>query len=244
MKNYKLTIAYDGTNYNGWQKQLKGKTIQDYLEKSIAILVKHDVHVIGSGRTDAGVHALAQIAHFHNMKDIDFYLFLKSINGILPRDIRVTDICYAPMDFHARYSAKGKIYQYHLCLDRFQCPFNEKYSYHVTQDIDLVLMKEAAKLFIGTHDFTSFTNKGGASNVKIRTIKRIDFIDEKGGCYLEFEGNGFLYKMVRNIVGSLLDVAMGKKKKEDITFMLSAKDRRIAGKAAAAKGLFLAKVFY
>jgi len=245
--NYKMTIAYDGTAYSGWQIQPNGISIQAQIEEAIKIIVRKDVKVIGSGRTDAGVHALGQIAHFHCDRDLDLYRFLGSVNGILPRDIRVKSIEEMPLNFHAQRSALGKVYHYHLYLENVQNPFNRLYSYHVHDKMDLELLRKAALLFIGSHDFTSFANEahtGAAYSNPIRNLKRLDIVYEQGGLRLEFEGDGFLYKMVRNIVGTLLEVAKGKRPISDIEAIFQAKDRKKAGMAAPPHGLFLVEVYY
>jgi tRNA pseudouridine38-40 synthase len=245
--NYKLTIAYDGTVYCGWQVQPNGIAIQEVLQKHISTILRAEVALIGSGRTDAGVHALGQVAHFHFPQPIDLYRFHGSLNGLLPADIRVKSIDAAAPDFHARYSAIGKTYHYHLHLDRVQNPFLRLYSLHVREKISLPLLKEAAKHFVGTHDFTSFANEahtGCAAHDAVRTMRRLDIVDEEGGVRLEFEADGFLYKMVRTIVGTLLEIAAGKHSIEDILEIFASKDRRRAGKAVAPHGLFLVKVDY
>ena len=164
-----------------------------------------------------------------------------SLNGLLPHDIRIVNIETVPDDFHARYSAIGKTYHYHLHLDRIINPFKRFYSTHVLHEVDLSLLKTACTFFIGTHDFTSFANeakKGSASRNPIKHSKRLDLIEEPGGIRLEFEGHGFLYKMVRNIVGTLLDVCSHRFTIEEISEMFEAKDRRRAGKTAPPEGLF------
>lgn len=247
MSKYKLTISYDGTKYCGWQVQPNGTTIQELIQNSLKILLKHDIHLIGSGRTDAGVHALAQIAHFKSELDIDPATFLKSINGMLPFDIRIHDIEKVSHNFHAQYGATSKIYHYFLSLEKYQSPFKRYYSHHVRHRFDETLFRKAANYFIGTHDFTSFSNephKGSASRDPVRTITRLDIIQDEGGLRLEFEGDGFLYKMVRNIVGTLLEISSGKKTIEELPAIFAAKDRRKAGKSAPAHGLFLVKVNY
>lgn len=251
-KNYRLTIAYDGTQYHGWQIQPNGISIQEIIENTLKILLKRDIHIIGSGRTDAGVHAKAQIAHFkyyldENTKELDLYKMMASLNGILPLDIRIKKIEEAPTDFHSQYSAKGKIYHYHICLDKIQEPFNRLYSWHMHWPIDRKLLFEATQLFIGTHDFTSFANeahRGSASKDPVRTIQRLDVIDEEGGIRLEFEADGFLYKMVRNIVGMLIQVASGKEPLDRIKEVFVAKNRQIAPQSAPPQGLFLYEVKY
>lgn len=247
MSKYKLTISYDGTNYCGWQIQPNSTTIQELIQNTMKVLLKHDITLIGSGRTDTGVHALEQTAHFLSEVDINSNMFLKSMNGMLPADIRIRSIEKVDNTFHAQYSATSKIYHYHICLDRHQNPFNRLYSYHVRHKFDEEAFRNAAKLFLGTHDFTAFANephKGSASKDPVRTITRLDIIPEEGGLRLEFEGDGFLYKMVRNIVGTLLEISCGKKKVEEIPDMFESKDRKRSGKAAAAHGLFLVKVHY
>lgn len=242
-----MIISYDGTQYSGWQIQLNAISIQELIQKALATILKQEVSLIGAGRTDAGVHARGQVAHFKIENELDLRRFLHSINGLLPNDIRVLEVTEVPEKFHAQKDASSKIYHYHLCLGRVQDPFKRLYSYHVRDNINIDLIHEAAKLFVGTHDFTSFSNeahKGAAAKHAVRTIMRLDVIEEEGGLRLEFEGNGFLYKMVRNIVGTILTVAKGKMKLEEIPEIFSAKDRRQASQAAPAHGLFLMKVIY
>lgn len=245
--NYKLTLAYDGTAYCGWQIQPNGVSIQEVLQKNITILTKQPVHVIGSGRTDAGVHALGQVANFYAEFPLELNRFQYSLNSLLPNDIRANSIEEVSLDFHARYSATVKTYHYHLHLGKIQDPFQRLYSTHIYIPIDTARLKNAARLFIGTHDFSSFANeahKGSAAHDPIRTLYRLDVIENDQNVRLEFEGDGFLYKMVRNIVGLLLEVASGKRPIEDVTAILAAKDRRAAGQAAPAHGLFLIRVDY
>lgn len=247
MNCYRLIITYEGTRYCGWQVQPNGIAIQEILQKNFEKLLKRCVNVIASGRTDAGVHALGQVAHFHFDEPLDLHRLLVSINGLLPPDIRVLEIALAPDNFHSRYSAKGKEYHYHLTLDRFQSPFDRGRSWHIKKRLNLDIFHKAAKLFVGTHDFSSFANEahsGAAARDAVRTIWRLDIVPEAGGLRLEFEGNGFLYKMVRNIVGTIVDTAGGKISLEDIQQMFEAKDRRLAGRAAPPYGLFLVKVRY
>lgn len=245
--NYKITIAYDGTDYSGWQIQPNGVSIQQKLQEALKIFLKHDVFVVGSGRTDAGTHALGQVAHFKSPQEIDSRRFLHSLNGILPIDIRIKSIENAPHDFHARYSATGKIYHYFLHLDPILNPFKRLYSLHIYEKINVNLLKEGAQHFIGTHDFTAFANEahtGVAAHDPIRNLKRLDIIPIEEGLRLEFEADGFLYKMVRNITGTLLEVAGEHRLASSIPLILTSKDRRAAGKSAPAHALFLVKVLY
>ena len=247
MPKYKLTIAYDGTAYSGWQIQLNAVSIQSLIETAFATILRVPTPVFSSGRTDAGVHAKAQTAHFSSENPVDLFRLQLSLNGLLPPDIRILSIEEAAADFHARYSAISKEYHYHLHLERTTDPFKRLYAYHDYSPLDLDKMKQAAGYFVGTHDFTTFANdasKGSAAKNPIRTIFRLDLCTEPGGIRLEFEGNGFLYKMVRNITGTLLDVARGKIPVESIPQLFEAKDRSLAPPAAPARGLFLIKVNY
>jgi tRNA pseudouridine38-40 synthase len=245
--NYKLTIAYDGTHYHGWQIQPNGVSIQEVIEKALKTIFQKEIRIMGSGRTDAGVHAHGQVAHFKIDQDIDLKRVLGSLNGLLPKDIRILKIEKVESDFHAQYSAQGKIYHYHLCFARVQSPFTRCYALHVKEKIDLEKMAEAAKLFLGVHDFYAFANEahtGCAAYDSVRHLQRLDIVPEEGGVRLEFEADGFLYKMVRNIVGTLLEIATGKKEIDDIPKIFASRDRRLAGKAAAPQGLFLIQVKY
>lgn len=242
-----LKIAYDGTHYHGWQIQPNGISIQEVLQNALKILLKCDTHITGSGRTDAGVHALEQTAHFHHDQPIDKRRLLKSLNALVPLDIRIMDLQTVHSSFHAQYDAISKIYRYHLYFDQVQNPFKRLYCWHVLEKIDRNLLLKAAQEFLGTHDFTSFANeahRGTASHDPVRNLMRLDVIDEPGGVFLEFEADGFLYKMVRNIVGMIFDVARGKRPMSDIAVVLAAKDRRQASPAAPPQGLFLVKVNY
>ena len=247
LKNYRMTIAYDGCKYSGWQVQHNAVSIQSVIQDALKVILRNDISVIGSGRTDAGVHALGQVAHFKHNGDIDVFRCLGSLNGLLPRDIRILDLAEIPLNFHAQHSAIGKTYYYHIESGPVQTPFRRMYRWHVREKIDIQLLQETAKLFIGTHDFTSFANeahKGCAAQDAVRTIFRLDLVPEEGGFRLEFEGDGFLYKMVRNIVGTLMEVATGKRNILEISSIFAAKDRRLAGEAAPPHGLFLVSVKY
>lgn len=245
--NYKLLIAYDGTHYSGWQIQPNAISIQSKILKAIRTLLKYDVALIGSGRTDQGVHALGQVANFTCNDEIDIRRFLASLNGLLPKDIRIKSMEGVPLDFHSQYSALSKTYHYFLNPETIINPFRRLYAWHLHEKIDIPLMRLAAAEFLGTHDFTSVANEAGcgsASRDPIRTVKRLDIIAEPTELRLEFEADGFLYKMVRNIVGTLVEVASGKKRVSDIQRIILAKDRRQAGRAAPPHGLFLIDVNY
>lgn len=244
---YKIVVAYDGTHYGGWQIQPNSVCIQELIERALSTILRAPISLYGSGRTDAGVHALAQVAHFTSPSSIDTYKALASLNGLLPEDIRILSLQEASTDFHARFSATAKIYHYRLHLGSIPDPFKRRYAYHVPHPVALATLKEAAAHFIGTRDFTSFAHeasRGSAARDAVRTLYRLDVVEEEGGVRLEFEGNGFLYKMVRNIVGTLLDVCAGKLTEDQIPQILCAKDRRRAGRSAPPHGLHLIEVKY
>ncbi len=247
MKKYKLHIMYDGTNYSGWQLQHHSLSIQELVQNAVRTLVREEVNVVGSGRTDAGVHAQDQVVHFRTTNEHDTNYLFKALNGMLPKDIRVCSVAEVDLSFHAQRSAIAKEYHYHLCLGPIASPFERQYVWRVHYHINENLLKEAAALFVGTHDFRSFANSahtGAAAKNSVRTIYSIDVVPRQNGLTLVFKANGFLYKMVRNIVGTLIAVASEKMPITDIPTILAAKDRRLAPMSAPPQGLFLHKVYY
>ncbi len=244
---YSLTIAYDGTQYSGWQVQNNALAIQPLVQKALATALRHPVNLTGSGRTDAGVHARGQIAHFDTEVIFHPKSLLISINAMLPPDIRILSVEARADDFHARYSAKAKIYHYHLHLDPVADPILAPYRLHVLERISRDKLIHGTRYFLGTRDFTSFANeayRGSASRDPVRTLLRFDACEEPGGIRLELEADGFLYKMVRNIVGTLLDYAKDKITSDRIAEIFQSQDRRQAGAAAPAHALFLVQVVY
>ncbi len=247
MAKYKMTLSYDGTDFGGWQIQPKRATIQETLQQAFHTLLKKQVFVTGSGRTDAGVHASGQVAHFSIEEALEPNFLIAALNGNLPHAIRIKSIEKAPETFHARYSAKKKIYHYHLHLDPVSCPFRRRFTHHVRYPFNQALLEEALPLFCGTHDFTAFANEantGAAANDPVKTLYSIEAISQEGGLRLEFEGSGFLYKMVRNIVGTLLEVAREKISLDAIPELFAKRDRRLTPPPAPAQGLFLMQVDY
>lgn len=245
--NYKLKIAYDGTEYGGWQVQPNAISIQELITKAIETFTRHPITLIGSGRTDAGVHATGQVAHFKSPLQLDLERFLVSVNALLPLDIRVIEVNTVPLHFHAQRSAVRKTYHYHLWLDKVQSPFKRLYSFHVHYKMDMSLLERAAQQFVGTHDFTGFANeshKGTAAHDPVRTLEQLQIVPQEGGVRFEFTADGFLYKMVRNITGTMIEIARGKMDLEEIPKIFSAKDRRLAGQAAPPHALFLVNVEY
>ncbi len=247
MHNYKLIIAFAGTKYSGWQIQSNGTSVQGLLQNAIRILIKEDVKLSGSGRTDAGVHAKGQTAHFKCSSPIDIYRFFGSLNALLPDDISILEIVEVPLEFHSRYWAVSKTYHYHLHLAPVESPFNRLYSWHIREKFDIEKLKEAAKLLVGTHNFTSFANdsdSGCAGRNPIRTMHCIKVVTEGQSVRLEYTADGFLYKMVRNLTGTLVEIGKGRRPVEDIVLILALKDRSKAGISAPAQGLFLVNVEY
>jgi tRNA pseudouridine38-40 synthase len=245
---YKLTIAYEGTPFHGWQIQPNGVSIQALIQEALLTILREQVQVVGAGRTDAGVHALGQVAHFNTSREEPSISRLqRSLNALLPKEIRIMKMERVLDAFHAQYSAQAKVYRYHIYLDRVLSPFRRNFVWHIPYTLQLQKMLDASRYFIGTHDFTSFANEahlGVASRDPVRTLHRLELIPEQGGIVLEFEADGYLYKMVRNIVGTLVDVASDKYSPEEIPEILAAQDRTLAGMAAPPQGLFLVSITY
>ncbi|MBE5940170.1 MAG: tRNA pseudouridine(38-40) synthase TruA [Lachnospiraceae bacterium] len=245
MNNYKLVIAYDGTRYNGWQRQGNTEnTIQGKLNEIIGKYLGEEVDVIGSGRTDKGVHAKMQVVSFKTKKSIDIEEFVTDINRYLPQDICIMEASPADGRFHARLNAVSKTYEY--IIDNGEVPdiFFRKYSYRVEEHLDTDAMRKAAELLIGTHDFKSFCGNKHLKKSSVRTITDIRLIETTGKVYIYFEGDGFLQNMVRIMTGTLIEVGTGKRDYKSITDILEAKDREKAGFMAPPEGLSLTKVEY
>lgn len=240
-----MVVAYDGTHYAGWQIQPNGLSVQALIQARLAQVVQQPVVIVGASRTDAGVHARGQTAHFSLSEARDTSNLTHSLNCLLPPDIRILQIEPVHESFHARYGALGKCYSYTLCTSRAQPPFSRFYQWHYPHPLQIARLQEGAQQLIGTHDFTSFANsstQGSASKNPIRTLTDIRIVEEPGLLRLEFFGNGFLYKMVRNIVSTLIESASGKP--YNLQAVLAKRDRRSAGATAPAQGLCLEKVFY
>ncbi|MDN3505220.1 MAG: tRNA pseudouridine(38-40) synthase TruA [Rhabdochlamydiaceae bacterium] len=247
MIRYKLITVFDGTNYSGWQVQPNNNTIQAELQKAFAIALNQKVHVTGCGRTDAGVHAKGHVSHVTLDEKVDSGKLLYKLAGLLPSDIRVISLEEMSIDFHARYGAHSKTYHYHLHLSRHLSPFQRHYCHQVFADVDLDLMQKAASMFVGEHDFTSFAHQasqGCAKHAPVKTIYKSHFIEVEEGAIFEVQGSGFLHKMVRNMVGTLIDIGRGKIEFEKLSKIMEGKDRRLAGKTAPPQGLFLMEVQY
>ena len=244
MKNIKLVIEYEGTTFSGWQRQIGERTVEEEVEKVLKKITKEDTKLIGSGRTDAKVHAFGQVANFKTRSTIPASRFKYILNTRLPDDITIKESKEVDMDFHSRFSAKAKKYRYIIYNSKMPSALYRNFSYHIARDIDIDKMRDASKEFIGTHDFTSF--KGRRSVVKdgIRTIYKIEIQRNKDFIELTSIGKSFLKYMIRIIVGTLLEVGYGKLSREEVREIISAKDRSKAKKTAEPQGLFLLKVYY
>ncbi|HZS17577.1 MAG TPA: tRNA pseudouridine(38-40) synthase TruA [Candidatus Udaeobacter sp.] len=245
-RRLKLTIAYDGAPFAGWQSQSHRNTIQDHLERAFERILSEPVRVHGAGRTDAGVHALAQCAHADVPYDrLSAGRWQEALNALLPPTIRVLRCQFTSDNFHARRSAKGKIYRYRIWLSPVLPPLEHGQVWHVRRSLDFKMLKQAAKVFVGTHDFAGFAaNRGKQEKSTIRSIHSVRVRQNGPSVTIEFYGDGFLYKMVRLIVGSLVDCALGKVRKEDLAARLNSGKVGTARLAAPAEGLFLVRVRY
>ena len=239
-----MVISYDGTKYCGWQIQPHSPSIQGVIQKALLTAIREPISITASGRTDAGVHAIGQVAHFETKKQLNLNSLLYSLNGILPKEIRIRSIEAIDENFHARYSATAKIYRYYINLSSTQSPFQYPFSTHIHSHLDLVLMKSALQYFIGTHNFSSFSSSGCGSNDPVKTLFYIEIVPNHEGIYIEVCGNGFLYKMVRNIVGTLIEIGQKKRLPSDIPKLILTKTRSLSGPTAPSKGLFLYEVQY
>ncbi len=244
MRNIKLTIEYDGTNYVGWQRQENGISVQQKLEKAINIVSGEDVILIGSGRTDSGVHAKGQVANFKTSSTIPPEKFKFALNNNLPGDIAILKSEEVSIDFHSRYDSIGKKYGYLIYNSKLPTALCRNLVYHVSYTLDYEEMKKAIDLFRGTHDFTSFMVARNDVETAVRTITNIS-LDKKGDLiFFSVEGDGFLYNMIRIIVGTLIDIGRGKLKAVDIPNIIHLKHRKFAGHTAPPQGLYLEKVYY
>ncbi|KXG75691.1 tRNA pseudouridine synthase A [Fervidicola ferrireducens] len=242
--NVKILLEYDGSNYHGWQRQKNALTIQEVVEEAVYKVTGEKVKVIGAGRTDAGVHARGQVANFHTNCRIPVERLPYAINSHLPEDIVVKGAEEVPDDFHARYSAKAKVYTYTIYNAPFPSPLMRKYSYFYPHILDVEAMQEAAKAFVGVHDFTAFRASGSPVKSSIRNVMRLEVKKNKDVITIEVEADGFLYNMVRIIAGTLLEVGSGKRTPEEIPSVISSRDRERAGITLPAHGLCLEKVVY
>lgn len=252
MRNFCLTIEYDGTDYNGWQIQSrtqrrKGgrvKTIQGVLEDALFNIFSKKIRLISSSRTDSGVHAKSHVANFKVSTRLRPIRIKKAINSILPDDILVKRVEEVGLDFNSQYDISSKTYKYVICNQDYVSPFIRNYVCHFKQPLDTTIMKKEAKVLLGTHDFSAFKSSSGNAGNCRRTVKRLQIRRKKGLIEIVIEANGFLYNMVRNIVGTLIEVGRGKFPPGSTEKILKKRDRKIAGPPVPAKGLCLIWVKY
>lgn len=246
LRNFKLTIEYDGTAYHGWQRQAEAPTVQAELERAIGRMTRSRVTVFGAGRTDAGVHALAQVANFHCQTNLAPDVILKGLNSLLPRDIAIRDCRRMPEDFHARFSAKSKRYHYRILNRTTRAAVGRDYAWFIHRPLDVRAMEQAAGRLIGLQDFKAFESAGSPRAHTRRHVTQAVWIEEPADPCLTFriEADGFLRGMVRNMVGTLVAVGLGRLDPQAIETILASRDRRRAGVTAPARGLFLVEVEY
>lgn len=246
-RRMKATIAYDGTNFSGYQVQPQQRTVQEEIEKVLTVMHKSDeiVHVTASGRTDARVHATGQVLHFDTTLSIPLDRYAHALNVQLPRDIRVLNVEEVASDFHARFSVHGKRYRYIWSCESVQNPFRRFYA-TPTNGVkpDVSAMEEAAQYILGTHDFSAFCAANTGVKDKVRTVEAIEFEWHGEELHMTIAGSGFLYNMVRIIAGTLWEVGTGKRISTELEGIVASMDRSKAGKTAPAQGLYLEKVYY
>jgi len=245
MRNIKITIAYDGTRYYGWQIQRETPTVQQVLRDTISMVLNRPVSVHGSGRTDAGVHALGQVANFRTDNPMDVEALRTALNRLIPADIVIRDIAEADFSFHARVSAQSRTYWYLI----WNCPqrsaFLQRYAWHIPLPLDIAAMKQAAACLTGMHDFASFQGADKENGHAVRDVTSVHFKKTREHLMIfSITGSAFVKHMVRNIVGTLVDVGKGKLSPDDFRTILQQKDRTLAGMTAPPQGLFLKKVRY
>jgi tRNA pseudouridine38-40 synthase len=243
-RNIKIIIEFDGSNYSGWQRQKNAKTVEQTLENSIFKLTGEQIEVFGCSRTDAGVHAKEYVANFHTNSSIPGDRFKAAINTKLPEDIVIYKSEEVQPGFHARYLNKGKTYSYTILNRDYAAAMYRNYCQYVRKSIDIELMKSAAELFIGKHDFSAFRNTGSSSKTTIRNVSNIEIIKNEDILKIFITADGFLYNMARIISGTLLDVGTGKMKIINVKKALETGNRKLAGKRLKAEGLCLEKVYY
>nr|WP_192597163.1 tRNA pseudouridine(38-40) synthase TruA [Sporosarcina limicola] len=246
MTRVKAVVAYDGTNFAGYQSQPSMRTVQSEIDKALVKIHKDKkIHSVASGRTDAGVHANGQVIHFDTPLTLPLDRWQTALNVLLPMDIRIVGVEFIDEKFHARYSATGKTYIYKWSYSEVHSPFERNYSVHLGKwHPDVQRMKEATVHFLGTHDFTSFCSSKTATSNKVRTIRQLTLEEQGDLLIMTIEGDGFLYNMVRTIAGTLLAVGKGWNTPADVKRILESCDRKEAGKTAPSHGLYLDSVTY
>ena len=244
MRNLKLTLAYDGTRLVGWQRQAEGDSVQGLLEDALARFEGSPVTVHGAGRTDAGVHALGQVASVHLTCTHDVTTLTRALNAQLPEDVRVLAIEEMSADFHARFNARSKTYRYQIRHGTIADPFERAYVWHMPERLDVDGMSRGASAVVGRHDFAAFQSIGSPTRDSVRTVTRSVITDADGRLTYEIAGDGFLRYMVRAIVGTLVEIGRGFREPESMASLLRGSARGDAGPTAPPHGLFLVRVDY
>jgi tRNA pseudouridine38-40 synthase len=245
VSNFKIVIEYDGTGYHGWQRQKEDRTIQQEIEEAISTMTAGKVSLAGSGRTDAGVHAVGQVANFLCETSLSPEVFQKGLNSLLPEDIVIKDCRIVDQSFHARYDARSKIYHYNILNCKLPTAIGRQYAWHIIKKLDTAAMQSAVSHIIGRHDFQSFEGSGSPRSDTTRNITEATLIEhDDGRIVFKIEGNGFLRYMVRNIVGTLVDVGLARITPAEFKEILESRDRSNASATAPAHGLFLMEVKY
>lgn len=243
-RNIRIVLAYDGTPYLGWQMQPQGPTLQSVLQDSLKVITGERIIVKGSGRTDAGVHALGQVANFHTMSPMNPQAFARALNSVLPDTVAVLGADEVPPSFDAQFSAVKKLYRYRVFNSSTRSPFELLRSWHINTALDIESMSSASSILLGYKDFSSFRAAGCVARIPVRTLMKCDVVREGDFISFELEADGFLRHMVRNIVGTIVDVGKKRFSTADFSTILAARDRRRAGIAAPPHGLYLVRVDY
>ena len=244
-RNIKITVEYDGTRYLGWQRQPQGMTVQEAIEGALEKVTGQKIGVVGSGRTDAGVHARGLVANFKTDSHIEVERFRGALNALLPRDIAVRDAMEVPDDFNSRFSARSKHYRYTIRNHRVRPAIDRDFCWHVRWEMDHALAQEAAQVLLGRQDFACFESANAESNTTVRTVTRADWqADGTGRVFFNIEADAFLYNMVRAIVGTLVDIARGRFPLQRMAEIIASRDRTQAGRTAPPQGLCLMEVRY
>ncbi len=246
MRRVKLGIQYEGTEYSGWQRQAGARTVQGELEKALRELTQEEIETFGASRTDAGVHALGEVAHFDDSGKFPLERYVLALNSLLPEDIGILSAEEVSANFHARFDPIKKWYRYHIYVGKEKPVFQRRTALHITIPLNIEAMQKAGAYLIGKHDFTSFKTltPGNQEQEAIRTLFRVDVKKEGEMVLFDIEGDGFLYKMVRGIVGTLLEVGRGKETPAWVKKGLEARDRQKTGANLPPEGLFLMQIFY
>lgn len=244
MQTILMTLAYDGGQYHGWQRQTHSKSVQEVVERALSKVYRQNIHIEASGRTDAGVHAYGQTATFEVDSTFPIENLKLVVNRILPQDIFITQAIQVPDGFHARYHAVGKTYEYHMIRSEIRDPFRHRYAHQVTKPLNVEKIREAMPYFLGTHDFKTFMASGSQIQDTVRTVYDFDLTVEGDELKFKITGDGFLYNMVRIIIGTLIHVGLGKVNPSAIPDIIHSGDRNRAKYTAPACGLYLSRVYY